>query len=58
MRKRDYIVEIRVKKRWEYYSSHGGETIAKINADTVSSSRKCAARVKHKEKTVYLVGME
>jgi hypothetical protein len=56
MRKRDYIVEIRTKKSWEFYSSHGGETVAKINAETISSSRKCAARVKHKGTTVYEVG--
>lgn len=48
-----YIVEIKKGKKWVFYSDHGWDEIAKINADTVTKTRKLQARVKHTGKVIY-----
>jgi len=63
--KKPYIVQIQKPDKrnksgfvWKYYSDHGWDEIAMINADTISKSRKIKTRVIYtpNRKVIYEAG--
>jgi hypothetical protein len=56
-RKNQYVVEIFVDNEWKRHSWHTRENYATINAETISKSRKCPARIIHGGKIIKEVGL-
>lgn len=56
-RKNQHIVEVFINNEWQLHSWHDNKNYALINAETISNSRKCPARIIHGGKIIKEVGL-